>query len=163
LDWTRPQHDIALAAIRVRIRLVPLAVPARTELHVVLEGLDLDGSGAHNVTLDPANPDAEALHVVIGLLRQKLREASHEHGLDAGTSGLSFTLAQVDRKLLVGIVAQALPLGANPAARLEGRVVIANIPLDGAGSADVLPLADIAIRAPGGASPLVAPGGNFSV
>src|SRR5260370_10978076 len=72
LNWTRPAQAIALAAINVVIHLAPLAGTATAS--VVLEGLDLDGSGAHDTPLDPAHLDSQAMKLVLGLVSQKLHE-----------------------------------------------------------------------------------------
>lgn len=74
VNWTIVANGIALKAIRFEIRLEPFAAPPKAGAVVVLEALDLDGSGAHDTTLDPANLSAEATHVLIGLIHEKLRQ-----------------------------------------------------------------------------------------
>jgi len=74
LEWTRPAHAIALDAISLALRFAPLASPVVADVVVVLHGLDLDGHGAHDVTLDPQNAGAEATQLVLGLVREKLQQ-----------------------------------------------------------------------------------------
>jgi Family of unknown function (DUF6603) len=74
--WTRPSHPIALASISVALVFAPVANPAVANVVITLRGLDLDGSGAKDVTLDPAALGGEAVTLIIGLIREKLEEAA---------------------------------------------------------------------------------------
>ena len=72
LGWFRPAHSIALSAISLALVFAPAASPAVANVVIVLQGLDLDGSGAKDVTVDPATLGSEAATLVIGLIRNKL-------------------------------------------------------------------------------------------
>jgi hypothetical protein len=74
LDWTRPTHAIALAGISIALALAPAASPPVASIVIVLQGLDLDGSGAKDVTIDPAALSSEAAALILGLVREKLDE-----------------------------------------------------------------------------------------
>jgi hypothetical protein len=76
LNWSRAGgQDIDLRAIAARAVLAPLAsVPAR--LHISLEGLSVDGSPARDVELDPGDLNSEAFSLVVGLLRERLRQVA---------------------------------------------------------------------------------------
>ena len=75
LNWTTPTQAIKLKAVRADVRLAPLAAPAdRLRFTIVLEGLDLDGTGAKDTLLDPADLGSEATELILGLLREKLRQ-----------------------------------------------------------------------------------------
>lgn len=74
LDWTTPAHPIALAGLSLTLAFAPIANPPIANVVIVLQGLDLDGTGAHDVTLDPSALGAEATTLIIGLLREKLQE-----------------------------------------------------------------------------------------
>ena len=64
--------SFALKAISANVSLQP-TVPA-FDLQVLLEGLDLDGSGPKDTPLDSSNLSAEATHVVVGLIHEALNE-----------------------------------------------------------------------------------------
>lgn len=70
LGWTHSGTSIGLKAIRAEVHLAPL--DGQFHLILMLEGLDLDGSGPHDVLLDSSNLGAEATHVVVGLIQQSL-------------------------------------------------------------------------------------------
>jgi hypothetical protein len=72
LNLVHSAASIGLKAIAVSIRLKP-AVPS-FDLQAVLEGLDLDGTGPKDTTLDSSNLGAEATHVAVGLIREALHE-----------------------------------------------------------------------------------------
>ena len=72
VNWTIAANGIGLNAIRFEIQLAPLVPKAGAV--VVLEGLNIDGTGAHDTTLDPSNLEAEATHVLLGLIHEKLRQ-----------------------------------------------------------------------------------------
>ncbi len=74
LGWTRPAHAIALAGISIARVFAPAAAPPLANAVIVMQGLDLDGSGAKNVTVDPATLGGEATTLIIGLIRDKLDE-----------------------------------------------------------------------------------------
>lgn len=83
LNWTRPAHPIALASISVALVYAPAAAPPAETIVIILRGLDLDGSGAKDVTLNPANLGAEASALILGLLREKLEEIAGSAGGEA--------------------------------------------------------------------------------
>jgi hypothetical protein len=62
---------IGLDSVIVTASLAPLGGTAAT-LTVSLEGLQLDATGPQNVLLDPANLGPEAIHLIIGFLREQL-------------------------------------------------------------------------------------------
>src|SRR5262245_51945347 len=72
LNWTIAANGIGLKAIRFEIQLAPLVPKAGAV--IVLEGLDLDGTGAHDTTLDPSNLGPESTHVLLGLIHEKMRQ-----------------------------------------------------------------------------------------
>jgi hypothetical protein len=72
LNWSRPAQAIGLIAVSAQIRLAPLGAVGES-FHVTLEGLDLDGTGAQDTPLDPAHLNAQAMQLVLGLIREKLR------------------------------------------------------------------------------------------
>jgi hypothetical protein len=72
LNLVHSATSIGLKAINVSIRLKPV-VPA-FDLTVVLEGLDIDGTGPKDTPLDSSNLGTEATHVVVGLIREALHE-----------------------------------------------------------------------------------------
>ena len=74
LGWITPAHPIALAGISAALVLAPAASPAIADVQVVLQGLDLDGTGAHDVVLDPRQLGGEATQLILGLVREKLAE-----------------------------------------------------------------------------------------
>jgi large repetitive protein len=74
--WTRPAHPIALAGVSVALVLAPVASPPVASVQVVLQGLDLDGSGAKDFTVDPAALGNEATTLILGLIRDKLNEVA---------------------------------------------------------------------------------------
>lgn len=74
LGWTRPAHPIALASLSLALVFAPAATPPIANVVVTLKGLDLDGRGAHDVTLDPAALGADSTALIIGLVRDKLDE-----------------------------------------------------------------------------------------
>ncbi|HEY6481280.1 MAG TPA: DUF6603 domain-containing protein, partial [Streptosporangiaceae bacterium] len=76
LGWTIPAQPIALAGVSIALVLAPLASPALADVRIELQDLDLDGTGAHDVVLDPQNLGSEATQLILGLVRQKLHEIS---------------------------------------------------------------------------------------
>ena len=76
LGWTTPAHAIALAGISAALVLAPAANPPIADVTILLQGLDLDGTGAHDVALDPAQAGSEATQLILGLVREKLEEIS---------------------------------------------------------------------------------------
>ncbi len=72
LNLSHSSTSIGLKAISATISLQP-AVPA-FDLQVLLEGLDLDGTGPKDTPLDTSNLGAEATHVVVGLIHEALHE-----------------------------------------------------------------------------------------
>ncbi|HXU63488.1 MAG TPA: DUF6603 domain-containing protein [Polyangia bacterium] len=83
VGWTRPAHTIALAGVRVAAR-VGLQ---DHQLTLLLQGLDLDGTGPHDRALDPtaAAADGSEAQVLIALLAEEL----------AATAGAAAHLAPV--------------------------------------------------------------------
>ena len=74
LNWSKATGEaIALHAIRATGKLTPFDSPPAS-LAIVLEGLSLDGSAPRDTVLDPAHLDGTSLQLVIGLLREKLRQ-----------------------------------------------------------------------------------------
>ena len=76
LGWTRPTHPISLSSISLALVFAPLASPPVGNVVITLRGLDLDGSGARDVKVDPAALGAEAATLLVGLIREKLNEIS---------------------------------------------------------------------------------------
>jgi hypothetical protein len=73
LGWAAPAQDFSLAAVRITAAIAPRAADgAKAALAAVLEGLDLDGSGARDVTLAGDALAAEAAEVLLALLRHRL-------------------------------------------------------------------------------------------
>ncbi|MBV8903900.1 MAG: hypothetical protein JOZ22_09720, partial [Acidobacteriia bacterium] len=72
LNLVHSATSIGLKAISTNISLQPV-VPA-FNLQVLLEGLDLDGTGPKDTPLDSSSLGAEATHVVVGLIREALHE-----------------------------------------------------------------------------------------
>jgi thiamine phosphate synthase YjbQ (UPF0047 family) len=72
LDLARPADAIDLAAARIDVELVAFPNPSAS-IAIVLEGLDLDGTGAKDTPLDPAQLGPEAVEVIAGLIGQKLK------------------------------------------------------------------------------------------
>jgi hypothetical protein len=62
---------IGLDSVIVTASLTPLGSPI-ANLTVELEGLQLDDSGPQNIQLDPANIGSEAIHLIIGFIREQL-------------------------------------------------------------------------------------------
>ena len=62
---------IGLDSAVVTASLAPLG-PTPATLTVSLEGLQLDASGPQNVLLDPENLGSEAIHLIIGFIREQL-------------------------------------------------------------------------------------------
>ena len=70
-------------------------------------------------------------------------------------SGLSVIAWTASDGIRFGVQASFLPAGANPPFRVDAQAILASIPLNGTGSASVLPAASILFRAPGqGGAPL---------
>src|SRR5579859_2228376 len=76
LGWTTPAHPIALAGLSAALVFAPLANPVIADVKITMRGLDLDGTGAKDVVLDPQQLGNEATHLVLGLVREKLHEIS---------------------------------------------------------------------------------------
>jgi hypothetical protein len=74
LNWQRNVEAIGLRAIRITGSLSPIGSGASANLTIVLEQLDLDGSGPRDTTLDPSQLDAQALDLILGLVQEKLRQ-----------------------------------------------------------------------------------------
>jgi large repetitive protein len=74
LNLHPPENAIALASISVALVFAPAASPPVAEVVVVLEGLDLDGSGAKDVKVDPSALGVDAATLIVGLIREKLAE-----------------------------------------------------------------------------------------
>lgn len=74
LNWTRGVEAIGLRAISITGSLSPIGAGASANLTVVLEQLDLDGSGPRDTTLDPTQLDSQALDLILGLIQEKLRQ-----------------------------------------------------------------------------------------
>ncbi len=72
LNLVHSATSIGMKAISVNISLQP--VVSAFDLQVLLEGLDLDGTGPKDTPLDSSNLGAEATHVVVGLIREALHE-----------------------------------------------------------------------------------------
>src|SRR5262249_44654328 len=64
-------------------------------------------------------------------------------------SGLSVIAWTAPDGIRFGVQASFLPAGANPPFRVEAQAILASIPLNGTGSASVLPAASILFRALG--------------
>jgi len=69
LGFTFPADPIGLDAVVVTASLMPLGGNPPATLTVDLEGLQLDASGARNVSLNPSNLGSEAVHLIIGFLQ----------------------------------------------------------------------------------------------
>ncbi|HKD78093.1 MAG TPA: DUF6603 domain-containing protein [Candidatus Angelobacter sp.] len=65
------------------------------------------------------------------------------------TSTFNVTLAHTDKGLDFGVMVRVAPSGATPVARIEAQAIIASVPLQGTGSAAVLPSASVVVHAPG--------------
>jgi large repetitive protein len=100
VNWTIAANGIGLKAIRFEIQLAPL-VPKASAV-VVLEGLNLDGGGAHDTTLDPSNLGPESTHVLLGLIHEKLRQ------IGAGATEAGATAAHL--MPLFGLGTDGIPL-----------------------------------------------------
>lgn len=73
LGWKLGPDPIGLEAALVTVRLAPLPTSIATaNLVITLQQLQLDSSGARDVVLDPAQLTSEAIHLVVGLVREKL-------------------------------------------------------------------------------------------
>jgi large repetitive protein len=94
LHWTTPAQAIGLEAVRVAASLTGFdAAGPQVTLRVSLEKLDLgDGVVRDEVVLDPATIGSEAVHVVVGLLRQRLHLAAASGGLAAELATLADAL-----------------------------------------------------------------------
>lgn len=77
LNWSRQAQAIGLLAVSAQISLAPLGSIGES-FQITLEGLDLDGSGAQDTPLDPAHLNAQAMHLVLGLMQEKLRTLAHD-------------------------------------------------------------------------------------
>ena len=91
-DWTRPAQPIALAGVSLALVFAPVATPPVASVQVVLEGLDLDGSGARDVTVDPADLGSEATALILGLIRNKLNEVAASGTASADALALAMHL-----------------------------------------------------------------------
>ena len=78
VGWTTPAHPVGLQSMSLAVVYAPEASPPVANVVTTLRGLDLDdGTGARDVTLDPADPATvrgEAVWLIIGLIREKLHE-----------------------------------------------------------------------------------------
>jgi hypothetical protein len=74
VGWKYNTDAIGLTAISVQIHLAP--VDSLVNLSIMLEGLNLDGSGPKDIPLDAAHLDAQAMKVVAGLINQQLHKLS---------------------------------------------------------------------------------------
>jgi len=74
LGWTTAGHPIALDGISVALVLAPAASPAIADVKITLQGLDLDGTGARDVVLDPQRLSSDATGLILGLVRGELDE-----------------------------------------------------------------------------------------
>jgi hypothetical protein len=72
-NLTRAADGIGLHAASGAAVLAPRAVPSLERFAVTLEGLDLDGTGARNLDLQPDLLDQHTLSLVIGLIVARLR------------------------------------------------------------------------------------------
>ena len=248
LKWSPATgQSIALAAIRASVQLTPLSSPPAS-LHIVLEGLSIDGSAPADTELNPQNLSSEAMQLVTGLVREQLRQIATPTGeaaavannlmpvlgladgfpafpfativsdasafpkwlaaiatrgklaewighlgallggvssLDgSGTridpwcvpifsidanSGLALTLAQATAEhsgtplLEFGLLANYLPSGVNPAARIQAAATFVSIPLQGLDAPAVLPLAAVSVVAPGNPATALVHSADISV
>lgn len=76
LNWTRGVEAIGLRAISITGSLSPIGPGASANLTVVLEQLDLDGSGPRDTALDPTQLDSQALDLILGLIQERLHQIS---------------------------------------------------------------------------------------
>jgi hypothetical protein len=74
LGWTMPAQPIALAGIAVDT--VFATNPPTATIAITLQGLDLDGKGAHDTPLDPRQLGPEATTLLVGLIRNELTKLS---------------------------------------------------------------------------------------
>ncbi len=80
LNWSKATgQSIGLRAIRASAQLTPLSTPPAS-LHLVLEGLSLDGGTPKDTELDPRNLEGEALPLVISLVREQLHQLASSTG-----------------------------------------------------------------------------------
>jgi large repetitive protein len=83
LGWQMPAQAITLDGISLSLRLAPFPSSAATaSIAVTLQGLDIDGSGAQDVTLDPDNLGSETIQIIVGLVCQQLRQSSGNVAVD---------------------------------------------------------------------------------
>ncbi|MEO7040098.1 MAG: hypothetical protein ABI446_12540, partial [Gemmatimonadaceae bacterium] len=74
LGWTIPAHSIALSTIELSLTFAPEAATPTFGAVVTLRGLDIDGSGAKDAVLDPATLGSEGTRVLLGFIREKLKD-----------------------------------------------------------------------------------------
>lgn len=80
LGFTYPADPIGLNAVVVAASLMPLGGSTPATLTIDLEGLQLDGSGASDVTLDPGNLESEAVHLIFGFIQEQLKRLAASTG-----------------------------------------------------------------------------------
>ena len=81
LGMAYPGDTIGLDAVVITASLAPFPTSSPTATMTVnLEGLQLDASGPQNIQLDPANLGAEAIHLIIGFIREQLSRLSGPSG-----------------------------------------------------------------------------------
>ena len=73
LNWTRPANPIVLAAITASLNLSPLATPPAS-IELTLHGIDLDGKGAADKVLTPADFGSEAVQLLLALIQAELSQ-----------------------------------------------------------------------------------------
>ncbi|HEY4940109.1 MAG TPA: DUF6603 domain-containing protein [Rhizomicrobium sp.] len=127
LGWQMPATAVTLGGISLTLRLAPFPSNAATaDIAVTLQGLDIDGSGAQDVTLNPDNLGPEAMHIVVGLVCQQLRQSAPAGsvaahllavlGLDGTSPAFPFTTIASDPHALTSWVrALVTPAGSSPA------------------------------------------------
>lgn len=122
LNWTSPAHPIVLAGLSVALVFAPAASPSVANVVITLQGLDLDGSGAHDVTLDPADIGTEAVTLAIGLIRDSLAQdkgnasaaaLSGVLGLDGSVPAFPFATLATDPQALTSWL-KSLSAGSAP-------------------------------------------------
>ncbi len=80
LGFTFPADPIGLDAVVVKASLMPLGGNPPATLTVDLEGLQLDDTGAKNISLNPQNLGSEAVHLIIGFLQEQLQRLAASTG-----------------------------------------------------------------------------------
>ncbi|HZZ37514.1 MAG TPA: DUF6603 domain-containing protein [Acidobacteriaceae bacterium] len=80
LGLVYPADPIGLDSVVVTASLMPLGGSTPATFTIDLEGLQLDASGASNVTLDPNNLESEAVHLIIGFIQEQLKRLAASSG-----------------------------------------------------------------------------------